>query len=206
MNRFTNNVLNSGRRKKSNEKYATASPNKNYDISPTISNQVHRNFNQPVAKTKSNIPETMKFNKRAGLQSAKVTNTFKNKHSLFMGINSPKIKNDHSTNSILPPITSKTNQQKYYNGTIIQKQSSDKNPFNESISTNATGLNSNNMNEKIATASKKLTRLNSGEFLSLATVHESKNSIINTVNKVVPKKDVSPKVANSQPNIDKNKR
>jgi hypothetical protein len=205
MNRFTNNVLLSARKKKPKEKYTTISPIKIPDMSPMLINQINKHFNQPIAKTKLIINENKKFSKRAGLQSAKVTNTFENTHSLFMGINSPKIKNDHSTNSILPPITSSTNHTKYYNGAFVHKHSSDKNPFNESISTNATGLNSNNINDKAGTGSKNITRLNSGETSSLATVHESKNSLISTVTKIVPKKESRTKIGNSQSNVDRSK-
>jgi hypothetical protein len=202
MNRFTNNVLLSARKNKSKEKYTTISPIKIPDMSPMLINQINKHFNQPIAKTKPIVNENKKFNKRAGLQSAKVTNTFENTHSLFMGLNSPKIKNEHSTNSILPQITSST---KYYNGAIVHKHSSDKNPFNESISTNATGLNSNNMNDKTGTGSKKLTRLNSGETSSLATVHESKNSLTSAVTKIIPKKESGTKIGNSQSNVDRSK-
>ena len=156
---------------------------------------------------KTNAIKNMKVNKRAGLQSAKVTTNFNNKNSLSLVAASPKIKNDHSSNNILPPIVTSTKNGRLAQGQIRNK-SRDKNHFNESISTNATGLNSNNITEKIMNAGKQISRMNSGEISSLASGHGSKQPVLNTINKIVPKNEteVYRKKMDRNENIDDSKR
>ena len=146
-NQNTNNYLSSCRRGASKDKNNITNTIKSNEVSPNVSNLRVKN---PVAKpiiTNMQMIRSLKNNKRAGLQSAKVTSNINNTQLLFLGISSPKIKNELSSQNILPPITN-TTKSKQSIGSIPKKQFSDKNPFSESISTNATVLNSNQINDK----------------------------------------------------------
>ena len=144
---ITNNALNSGRRGLSKEKGNMSNLNKTNDASPNSSSIRVKNVVVKQNITNMQMIRSLKNNKRAGLQSAKVASNINNTQLLFLGVNSPKIKNDLSSQSILPPITNST-KNKNSIGSIPKKQFSDKNPFSESISTNATALNSNQIIDK----------------------------------------------------------
>jgi hypothetical protein len=119
------NPMNSGRKANKKEKNVTASPDKNLELSPRTRVAQIKKINPLISKAKMNIIGTMKFNKRAGLQSAKVSTNLKDKQALFVGVFSPKFKNDRSSNNILPPI-SKQSSGKVYNISTAKKQLSDK--------------------------------------------------------------------------------
>lgn len=148
------NPLNSGRKMKAKEKYATISPNKQPEFSSPGSQMKNNRFQPPANKAQGNIIRTVKPNKRVGLQSAKVTTNLNNNQLLFLGANSPKLKNGLPSSNVLAPIVGSTKNDQNSHVTILKKQFSEKNPFNESVSTSATGLNSNQLNERIISAGK----------------------------------------------------
>lgn len=149
---ISGNPTSSGKKLAGKDKPSAFSAAKNSEPS-AVTNLKMKNVKPKSNITNMQIVRSLKQNKRAKLQSAKVSSNMNNNMLLLMGVNSPKIKNDLSSHSILPPIAGTMKGNMNSNGEISKKQFSDKNPFSESISTNATALNSNQLNEKNATSS-----------------------------------------------------
>ena len=113
--------------------------------------------NNVIKKPNVEIIRTLKATKRAGLQSAKVTSNINSNPLSNNTIITPKIKNDLSSQNILPPIQAQQkdgSMNSQYSGGAQRglknshTRSSEKYQFNESISTNATGLASNALHER----------------------------------------------------------
>lgn len=128
------NPLNSGRRIKPSDKNLTNVQGKRKDPSPFITNQ--KATKNPFKKMNTRVATSIKNNKRAGLQSAKVTSNINYNPLSFMSIYSPKVKNDLASHSILPPISQNPNNSN--NNITKQGLVGNKNPVTESISTTAT--------------------------------------------------------------------